>query len=151
MDNFSDSAGEEPEAQVALASFGSRTGAFLADFLLVFVVVSIPANLIHLKAQPELSIFFVIWGFYGAAFMYWGEGQTLGMRRFRLHCIDQASGESPTLTQAFVRSFSAALMLAAAMIQYFGLIGPAADLLWANFDPKAQTLHDKFAKTVVVR
>ena len=140
---------EEPLTE--LSSFGARALGFLIDFLPAFVVVSIPCRIAHVRPVLEVSIFYVVWAAYGAIMLWRFEGQTLGMMKVGALAIDEKTGEPPSGAACLLRSFSAAMMLAAIRLPGIGMIIPAADLLWPNFDPRKQTLHDHLAKTVVVR
>ena len=140
---------DEPAGEV-YASFGTKALGFLIDFLPAFILVGVLARLLHVKPRLELSTLFILWGFYGAVALSRFGGRTLGMRRMGLRCVDETTGERPTLAQSYLRSFAAAFMLAGTLIP-FGFVIPLVDLLWANFDLRGQTLHDKLAKTVVVR
>ena len=143
--------GEVEEPVTELSSFGARTLGFLIDFLPAFIIVSIPCRLAHVKPVLEVSIFYVVWAAYGAIMLWRFQGQTLGMMKVGALAIDEKTGEPPTAAACILRSFAAAMMLAASLLGVVGLFIPAADLLWPNFDPRKQTLHDHLAKTVVVR
>jgi uncharacterized RDD family membrane protein YckC len=113
-----------------------------------------------------------------AAFLYFGlfvsyGGATLGMRLCRTRCLS-ADGSKVTSTQAFTRALVYCLFVLIAsfyQLRTFAHPTPAEthrlarqvsiylllavphylDLLWAAWDPRRQTLHDKAAGTIVVR
>jgi uncharacterized RDD family membrane protein YckC len=113
-----------------------------------------------------------------AAFLYFGlfvtyGGATLGMRLFRMSCVS-ADGSKATATQAYTRALVYCLfVLIASLYQLHAYKHPTTaeshtfarqlsiylllavphylDLLWAAWDPKRQTLHDKAAGTIVLR
>jgi uncharacterized RDD family membrane protein YckC len=160
-----------PPAQ-NIAGFWWRFGGFLVDALILGLVVSIPVRQSSLSFYAE-SIIQVV-----AAFLYFGlsvryGGATLGMRLFRLRCLS-ADGLKVTATQAYTRALVYCLfvligsfyelhsyrnptpaetrVLARQLSFYLLLSAPHyLDLLWAAWDPKRQTIHDKAAGTIVVR
>jgi uncharacterized RDD family membrane protein YckC len=104
------------------------------------------------------------------------KGQTLGMKLCRLRVVNASDHSPVTFNQAMVRSaFYCVLLLVASIYNYHarrtthlttkqaekvlrdGLLYLALatphflDLLWAAWDKRRQTLHDKFARTVVIR
>jgi uncharacterized RDD family membrane protein YckC len=113
------------------------------------VVVGIPTYLIAQVAGVrtrtgfaylDLAVSFV----YSFALIgFWGH--TLGMAALRLYAVDADEGRTPIGTlKAAVRSATAGVLQ---------IIPPAAvlDLLWPLWDPRNQTIHDKAARTVVLR
>jgi uncharacterized RDD family membrane protein YckC len=85
-------------------------------------------------------------------------GQTLGMMVMKTYVIREGSGETPDLgTSALRWLVPKGATQIVSLIPFIGLIAiigiPIAlvDVLWMLWDPKNQTLHDKVAKTLVVR
>ena len=72
---------------------------------------------------------------------FWGRGQTLGMRLFRLRVVDANTGAPIGYGRAALRYLGYILSVIAC---YIGLI-------WAAFDARKQGWHDKIANTVVVQ
>ena len=134
-----------------LATFGQRTGGFLLDLSPAWVVVGTLAKLANLTPAAGVALILLGWGAYNLLFLWSLSGQTPAMKLLGLYCVDEQSGEVPSLTQAAARAGSAMLIFAATLLGVFGFLGPVADLLWANWDPRVQTLHDKMAKTLVLK
>ncbi|HUY43073.1 MAG TPA: RDD family protein, partial [Acidimicrobiales bacterium] len=83
-------------------------------------------------------------------------GQTVGNRVAATKVIDALTGSRVSITQAlkrwgFIAVYSSLEFTgtrgASVVVSLFGLI----DVLWPLFDQRKQTLHDKFAGTLVVR
>ncbi|HQT99665.1 MAG TPA: RDD family protein [Acidimicrobiales bacterium] len=142
----------------ALAGWWRRVGATVADNLILviptLVVVSIFEGLggVYTGAVAGLLLqgFYMVWQISGKA------GQTVGNRVAASKVVDALTGSRVTLVQAVKRwgfiAVYASLSLtgsttAGAVVTVLGLI----DSLWPLFDPRKQTLHDKFAGTLVVR
>jgi uncharacterized RDD family membrane protein YckC len=141
----------ESEATPPLAGYGARALGFFIDLLPAWVVVGGIAGLVHLTPAAGLSLILLGWGIYNFGFLWLLDGQTPGMRVVGLLAVDESTGETPTVAQVAARSAAATLIFAATMLGTFGLLGPAADLLWANFDRRSQNLHDKLGRTVVLK
>ena len=134
-----------------LATFGQRSGGFFLDLIPPWLVVGTIAKLAALTPAAGLSLILLGWGLYNFVFLWCLSGQTPAMKLLGLVCVDEQSGEPLTVAHAAARAGSAMLIFAATLLGTFGLLGPAADLLWANWDPRVQTLHDKLAKTRVLK
>jgi uncharacterized RDD family membrane protein YckC len=81
-------------------------------------------------------------------------GQTVGMMVMKTHAISEGGGEPPGPATSAVRwlvPYGATQILS--LIPLLGFIGLVnlLDVLWMLWDPKKQTLHDKVARTLVVR
>lgn len=155
-----------------VAGFGWRFGGFVVDSIILGLVISIPLR------QSSLSFYAGSLIEVAAAFLYFGlfvayGGATLGMRLFRLRCLG-ADGTRATATQAYTRALVyCVFLLIASLYQLHEYRNPTPaethrlarqlsiylllavphylDLLWAAWDGKRQTLHDKAAGTIVVR
>jgi uncharacterized RDD family membrane protein YckC len=155
-----------------IAGFWWRFGGFVIDSIILGLVISIPLR------QSSLSFYAVAIIQVVAAFLYFGlfvsyGGATLGMRVFRMRCVG-ADGSKVTATQAFTRALVySVILLTASLYQIHTYSNPTPaetrrlarqfsiylllavphylDLLWAAWDGKRQTLHDKAAGTIVVR
>ena len=162
----------ETVATQDIAGFWWRFGGFVVDSIILGVLINLPLRQSSLSFYTDAIIEVV------AAFLYFGllvnfGGATLGMRLCRLRCLS-ANGTKVTATQAYTRALVyCALILIASFYQlhtyahptpaethrlarqfgiYLLLVVPHyLDLLWAAWDPKRQTLHDKAAGTIVVR
>jgi uncharacterized RDD family membrane protein YckC len=155
-----------------IAGFWWRFGGFVIDSIILGLVTSIPLRQSSLSFYTE-SIIEVV-----AAFLYFGlfvgyGGATPGMRLFRMRCLS-VDGLKVTPTQALTRALVyCVLLLIASLYQLHAYRNPTPaethrfarqlsiylliavphylDLLWAAWDGKRQTLHDKAAGTIVVR
>jgi uncharacterized RDD family membrane protein YckC len=155
-----------------IAGFWWRFGGFVIDSIILGLAVSIPLRQSSLSFYTD-SIIQVV-----AAFLYFGlfvryGGATLGMRLCRLRCLS-ADGSKVTASQAYTRALVYCLfVLIASLYQLHAYRNPTpaetrtvarqfsiylllalphyVDLLWAAWDPRRQTLHDKAAGTIVVR
>jgi len=134
-----------------LASFKARAGALIFDFLLVLVLViliGLPAALKNRDASGHVVVHFdpfhsvlgllALVSYFGLA-TYFGHGQTLGKRIFRIrvislahnhlslwHCVERALGYG-----------ASALEGGFGFVQYF-------------LHPNRQTVHDRIAETIVI-
>jgi uncharacterized RDD family membrane protein YckC len=155
-----------------IAGFWWRFGGFVVDSIILGLIISIPLHPLKLSFYTQSAIQVV------AAFLYFGlfvsyGGATLGMRMFRMRCVS-ADGSTATATQAYTRALVYCLfVLIASLYQLHAYKDPTPaqthtfdrqlsiylllaiphylDLLWAAWDGKRQTLHDKAAGTIVLR
>jgi uncharacterized RDD family membrane protein YckC len=155
-----------------VAGFWWRFGGFVIDAIILAILVTAPLHATTLPFYEE-SIIQVV-----AAFLYFGlfvnfGGATLGMRALRMRCVS-GDGSSVTSAQALTRALVyCVLLLTASFYQLHEYKHPTTaethrlarqlsiylllaiphylDLLWAAWDTKRQTLHDKAAGTIVVR
>jgi uncharacterized RDD family membrane protein YckC len=162
----------EAVATQDIAGFWWRFGGFVIDSIILGIVISLPLRQSSLSFYTDAIVQVV------AAFLYFGlfvnyGGATLGMRICRLRCLS-ADGSKVTATQAYTRALVyCVFVLIASFYQlhtyahptpaethrlarqfgiYLLLVAPHyLDLLWAAWDSKHQTLHDKAAGTIVVR
>jgi uncharacterized RDD family membrane protein YckC len=111
------------------------------------VAVGVSGNLNNQTASPAISgatvlidlIAFVIT--VGYFVYFWGQGQTLGMRLFRLRVVDATTGAPIGYGRAALRYLG---YIVSVLVCYIGLI-------WAAFDSRKQGWHDKIANTVVLQ
>jgi uncharacterized RDD family membrane protein YckC len=162
----------ETVATQDIAGFWWRLLGFVIDSIILGVVINLPLRQSSLSFYTDAIIQVV------AAFLYFGlfvnlGGATPGMRICRMRCVS-ADGSKVTATQAYTRALVyCVLVLIASFYQlhtyahptpaethrlarqfgiYLLLVAPHyLDLLWAAWDSKRQTLHDKAAGTIVVR
>lgn len=157
---------------VPLAEFGERLLAYLLDGLVLAAILILPAVAVMVallvpyahavdsaaNGQPHVAV--IVGSFFWMFVLIFGlqflgtylyqvtyqlrAGQTVGKRVMRLKVVDAGSG-APMAAAAARKRWIIHLL--------FGFVGPLAylDGLWQLWDPQKQTLHDKVARTVVVR
>ena len=136
--------------QSPYGSFISRLGGYILDFLIMLAslwVFALIAYLAHAPAVGNLGIF--IFFLYPWLMIAKADGQTVGMKVVKVHCIDVRTGGPPTMTQAAGRTV--AWLIFTLFSFFLAWIPLSVDLLWPAWDKKSQTLHDKMARTVVIR
>jgi uncharacterized RDD family membrane protein YckC len=162
----------KPVATQSVAGFWWRVLGFVIDSIILGVLINLPLRQSSLSFYTDAIIQVV------AAFLYFGVfvnvgGATPGMRICRMRCVS-ASGSRVTAAQAYTRALVyCVLVLIASFYQLHTYVHPTTaethrlarqfaiylllvaphylDLLWAAWDSKRQTLHDKAAGTIVVR
>jgi uncharacterized RDD family membrane protein YckC len=139
-----------------LASWRRRGAALLLDGLILGLVVAatliaagIPADELRerLEAGETLTfvaLFLVPEAIYQTA-MIGSRNQTLGKMALGIAVVDADDRTSIGYARAFTRWLSTAAMRA------FFTVPTIVDHLWPLRDPRNQSLHDKFARSVVVR
>ena len=163
-----------PAKPVGLAHFWWRVLSFIMDSLIIGVVVGVPLRLSHQNFYLSATVQTLAAFFYGALFIGYRNGQTLGMKVVRVRCVRAVDRGKVEPSRAFRRAlcYSALLFIGAVyqlhVVQnptnqqsiengkqgliYFSLVIPHfLDLLWVAWDKQNQTLHDKFARTIVIR
>lgn len=140
-----------------LAGWWRRVGATFADDLVLIIPTSFVVSLFtqadgfYLGGLAGL----VLEGLYMVKLLSIPRGQTIGNRVAATRVRDASTGKAITLLQAVKRwGFIAAygvigLVPGAASIYIVGVIA-LVDSLYPLFNPRKQTLHDKFAATIVV-
>jgi uncharacterized RDD family membrane protein YckC len=109
---------------------------FLAGFLVAGLVPAAPTGLPRLLYQGYL---FMVCGVYFT--WYWRHGgQTLAMKTWRIR-VTRIDGTPLGLNQAWLRFFLAGVGLACLGLGF----------LWAAIDPRRQYLHDRLARTRLIR
>lgn len=141
-----------------LGGFWHRVGATFSDNVIMFL----PTYLVFAVFGAGLGVF---WGFifgvatqgiYQVRLIAGPRGQTVGNRIAQTMVRDQRSGTVVTRRQALKRWGVVAVYTSVpvviggnlALYVIMGLLG--IDNLWSLFDPRHQTLHDRFAETIVV-
>ena len=142
--------GAAMHGEARLASFGRRILGYLLDGLIVGVPIMVIAAATKSSSKASVLVSFLS---LGATILYaWlliakRNGQTLGMQALGIRCVREIDGESVDSRQSGQRAIYAGLFSLASL---FIIIPGLIDLLWAVWDKKNQTLHDKLAKTVVI-
>lgn len=132
----------------APAPFLARIAAMIYEALLVTAVIFIAAlPFLYLVGNAETGWRHLAFQLYllGVLFAYFStfwlrSGQTLAMKTWRIRLVDLA-GDTISLKQAALR-FALALV---------GLMLAGAGFWWALFDRDRQFLHDRIARTRLVR
>ena len=152
---------ENPDAAPAgtiLAGWWRRVGATFADNLILIIPTLVVASIfegiggVYTGAVAGLLLqgFYMVWQISSKS------GQTVGNRVAASKVIDALTGSRVSMLQAvkrwgFVAVYGSLEFTgtrgASIVVSIFGLI----DVLWPLFDARKQTLHDKFAGTLVVR
>jgi uncharacterized RDD family membrane protein YckC len=147
-----------PAPGLRYAGFGVRTGAYLIDAILLFVVALLfsPAfggflkdnltvvngELVNLRTvNPAVSLFNVLIGAIYFIGFWSASGRTLGMRALRLRVVRAADGHPITIGQAVIRYIG---LLISFLVVLIGVI-------WVAIDPRKQGWHDKMAGSFVVQ
>ena len=138
---------------VPLASFRSRTAAFIVDLMLVLVIVIVVGISRTLSHQGQSMVGFMdirfepfrnLWDlailvFYFGLTTFLGRGQTIGKRLFRIRVVSIAH-DHLSLWHSIERALgyaASALEAGFGFMQYF-------------IHPNCQTVHDRIAETIVV-
>jgi len=146
------------ERSMPIASNAKRVAAFVIDDMVVnvFLMIIFSSQLSALMSQitevneasvmminqfiiNNLPIVFAVKVLYHGV-LIWQTGMTVGKYLLKIKTVDYASGELPSLAQAFWR---ASVRLLSEMFFYIGF-------LFAFFSPLHQTLHDKLSNCVVI-
>jgi uncharacterized RDD family membrane protein YckC len=146
------------------ANFGQRLGAYLLDFIIVFVPMLILFGLLggfdDLREDTNQfqpfgegeNILFSLVGFvvtlsYFTLLEGSGSGQTIGKKALSIRVISQETGGSINYARALGRNSVRSLP---SYIPFIGWIWGLLDHLWMLWDKEKQALHDKAARTLVV-
>ena len=130
------------------ATFLARVAAMIYELLLVTAVLFVASlPFLYLVGNAETGWRHYVFQLYlvGVLFAYFSafwmrSGQTLAMKTWRIRLVD-LNGGRPTLRQSALRFVFALLGLALA----------GAGFWWALFDRDRQFLHDRLARTRLVR
>jgi uncharacterized RDD family membrane protein YckC len=133
--------GETVGSTARLAGFWRRFGALLIDAIITGIISGIlrvtlahgdSANAVASAIGLLVGLIYYTWGF--------GSGQTIGCRVLSLKIVDQNSGGVPGYGKGLIRYI---MSLVSAFVLLIGY-------LWAIWDNKKQTWHDKAAGTLVI-
>ena len=147
-----------------LASWGSRVGATLLDWLILFIPVGILIVLVVFVALNSTGggivtgilsglVYLVAVLFYAPVLMAReGEhnGQTLGKQIVGIRVV-RDSGEQVDLWFAFMREFVVKGLLFGFVGSFFFSIPTLLDYLWPLWDDENRCLHDMVVSTHVLR
>lgn len=139
-----------------LASWGRRLAALLVDVIVLVVVISValfaagmPADELRDRVENGETLLVIVLFLIPEAIYYtWMVGarsQTIGKMALGIKVVDAESRAPIGYLRAFRRWLSTAAMRA------LFTIPTIVDHLWPLRDRRNQALHDKFARSVVVR
>ena len=129
-----------PDRPVVYASFWSRFGALILDWLIIVIPMTILNYTVFIGHQGVYSLVNIVVSWIYSAMMESGPGMaTLGKRALGIKVTD-LEGNRMTFGQATGRHFAKYLSALILLIGYFMM-------LW---DERSQTLHDKIAGAFVV-
>ena len=163
----------EPK-RTGLAGYWWRVLAFFIDSLLLALVIEVPAKAMDLGFYGSLAVLTVATFLYGTLLIAYQNGQTIGMKVTKIQVVQTDRSPGIGLKQAALRNgLYGVLLLIGSVAHYTAyvhtthqeavevlrhstivlalLVPHILDLLWPLWDTENQTLHDKFAKTVVLR
>ena len=150
-------AAEKAALPTELATWGQRAGATFVDnvvLLLPSILVGVGATTFAGNYIGAITIL-VFQGMYFTRMLSSPTSQTVGNRVAKTRVVDATTGAAPTRQQAFRRWLPIALFQAVgitASIVLFPLaILIAIDYFLPLYDKRNQTLHDKFAGTIVIK
>jgi uncharacterized RDD family membrane protein YckC len=144
------------EAARELASWGRRLAALLVDLIVLVLVVScalfaagVPAEDLRARIQDGetllvVFLFLIPEAIYHTA-LIGSRSQTFGKMALGIKVVDAESRAPIGYVRAFRRWLSTAALRA------LFTVPTIVDHLWPLRDPRNQALHDKFARSVVVR
>jgi len=149
---------QAPPGVPTLASWGRRLAAIIIDELLLFIPAAVGIVLIALDnfsdgIAPVAIAGLVILGLtltVGQALYFTilngnERGQTYGKRALRIRVIDERAGGSIGYGRSFAR------WGVPTVVNLFVGVFSLIDGLWPLWDARNQALHDKIAKSVVIR
>ena len=134
-------AADSPAANpAAYANWGQRVGAYLIDYVPIFVIELIAAIFHNLAISFLFLLASLGWWIYNRCIQAGRTGQSLGKKTIHLRLLSEKTGEPIGAGMAFARDICHILDSLAC---YIGWLFP----LW---DAKRQTFADKIVSTVVI-
>jgi len=157
-----------------LAGFWRRFLGFCIDDILLLILGWVTLGAAHVTFVTDVIGVTALAFFYNSLFIGFANGQTPGMRIVSVRCVDRDGVTRLNYARAAKRSiFYTALLLIGSIHHLYRYVNPTTaqlhrelhaeliflvfllphliDLLWVAWDKRNQTLHDKFAQTVVVK
>ncbi|NNN00466.1 MAG: RDD family protein [Acidimicrobiaceae bacterium] len=147
----------ESESEVQLAGWWRRVGATFADDLILLIPSLIIADLFRSFAGGFVSIIagLAMEGFYMVALLSSASGQTIGNRVAATRVRDSLTGSVISRQQAIKRwgfiALYGLLVPVGGPIMYVALLVAIVDIVYPLMNPRKQTLHDLYARTIVVK
>lgn len=148
-------AGAHSRTGLTLAGWARRVGATLVDWLVLYLVLLVTLELADYFISTV--VFAAVCAYYLVHFVSTARGQTAGCVAAGTQVRSARDGGPVTLAQSLVRFLGSAAPLLVSMIVIVPILWVvlwvylAVDWLFPLWDPQRQTLHDKWARTVVVR
>lgn len=156
-----------------LATFWKRLLGYLIDYIVLIILGILILRPTHANFATTVVVETVLAFFYNTLLIGFNHGQTLGMRVVSVKCVDEDGSTEINYARAVKRSlfYSVLTVLASlenvhrvknpttaqlhhyehqALIALVFALPHLIDLLWVLWDKRNQTLHDKFARTVVI-
>lgn len=147
----------DPVTGRVLAAWSVRVAATIVDFL----ILAIPELVLRTVLGNAIgsSIYLVVFGVYLVSQWSLCNGRSVGNRVAKSQIVDARTGKGITSKQSFNRYLYLELY---AIVNLFGAVEGTGvvvllsilyglvDVLYPLFDKRKQTLHDKFAQTIVV-
>ncbi|MFD9124580.1 RDD family protein [Kitasatospora sp. NPDC059571] len=131
-----------------LASAGDRFLARLIDTAVLLIPIIVVTSILGASVIGDVFAGLVIFG-YEAAMLLTQHGQTVGKKVMKLRVVDVASGGRPADNAFWIR---AAVYGLPGAVYCLGSLFQLLNCLWLLWDkPLQQCLHDKGAKTLVVK
>ena len=157
-----------------LAGFWRRALGFVIDDVLLLILGWVTLGAAHVNFVTDVIGVTALAFLYNSLFIGLANGQTPGMRIAAARCVDQDGVTRLNYARAAKRSmFYTALLLVGSVHHLYRYVNPTTaqlhrelhaelifavfllphliDLLWVAWDKRNQALHDKFARTVVVK
>jgi uncharacterized RDD family membrane protein YckC len=156
-----------------LATFWKRFLGYLIDYILLTVAGVLILASVHGSFITGVIIVVALSFVYNSVFIGFVHGQTLGMRILSIKCVDQDGHTEIDYARAAKRAlFYSVLLFLGNLEELNRYTNPTTaqvhhelheelvylvfripffiDLLWVAWDRKNQTLHDKYARTIVI-
>jgi uncharacterized RDD family membrane protein YckC len=157
-----------------LAGFWRRALGFVIDDLILLLIGWATLGAAHVAFSTDVIGVAILAFLYNSLFIGFANGQTPGMRIVFVRCVDENDFTRINYARAARRSaFYTALLLCGSFHHLYRYVNPTTaelhrelhaeliffvfylphiiDLLWVAWDKRKQTVHDKFAHTVVIR
>ena len=164
---------ENSFADYALATFWKRFLGYLIDYVLLTVAGVLILASVHASFITDVIIVVGLSFVYNSVFIGFVHGQTLGMRILSIKCVDQDGHSEIDYARAAKRALFYSVLLFLGNLERLNRyshpttvqvhhelheellylvfrIPFLVDLLWVAWDQKNQTLHDKYAHTIVI-
>jgi len=145
---------KDNDTGLTLGGWGRRFGATFVDNILIYILLEV---LIAIKVPTgwRLVAFLGAQAVLLVGVLYYTGGRTVGNMVARTRVCDSQSGEVPTLRQAVAHWFPLAMaytliILYVPGLVVFGYVFLVVDGLYPLRHLRNQTLHDLFARTLVV-